>query len=188
MVEIYRDATRHGQQSQAGPLPASITPVSASQSNCQDLSAYDEGDEYSDIDEGYVFKETIAADQKPLCGPVFSANAAHQPPAAPATKATTDITTDKTSVPTGSESTVTATTEKPTNKPVAQSLYAPYTRTQINELESLFPRLPNPDIAIYMYPHLSTRNEVPVPGYTTVIPLYERVQYALPGEPQAVKK
>lgn len=65
-------------------------------------------------------------------------------------------------------------------------LHDTYTRNAENEIKSLFPRLPNPDINIYMYPHLSTRNRVPVPGYTTVIPLYERVQYALPGEAQAL--
>ncbi len=67
--------------------------------------------------------------------------------------------------------------------PPAQSLdYIPYTRTVDNELEVLFPRLANPDLAIYVYPHLATRTRAPIPGYTTVIPLYERVEYRLPGE------
>lgn len=35
---------------------------------------------------------------------------------------------------------------------------------------------------IYVYPHLATRVRAPIPGYTTVIPLYERVEYRLPGE------
>ncbi|MDE0334313.1 MAG: TIGR03751 family conjugal transfer lipoprotein [Defluviicoccus sp.] len=59
---------------------------------------------------------------------------------------------------------------------------ATYTRTAANELELLFPRLPNPDIYIYVTPHLATDERVPVPGYTTAVPLYERVEYALPGE------
>lgn len=69
-------------------------------------------------------------------------------------------------------------------KLVAQSepLYEDYTRTPSNEIRTLFPRLPNPDIEIFIYPHLATKNQVPVPGYTTVIPLYETVQYAMPGE------
>jgi len=62
-------------------------------------------------------------------------------------------------------------------------LYESFNRTADNEIRVLFPRLPNPDIAIYIYPHLATKNQVPVPGYATVIPLYEKVQYALPGEP-----
>ena len=57
-----------------------------------------------------------------------------------------------------------------------------YTRTGANELELLFPRLPNPDIYIHVLPHLATDERVPVPGYTTAVPLYERVEYALPGE------
>ena len=57
-----------------------------------------------------------------------------------------------------------------------------YTRTAANELELLFPRLPNPDIYIHVPPHLATGERVPVPGYTTAVPLYERVEYALPGE------
>ena len=57
-----------------------------------------------------------------------------------------------------------------------------YTRAAANELELLFPRLPNPDIYIHVAPHLATGERVPVPGYTTAVPLYERVEYALPGE------
>lgn len=57
-----------------------------------------------------------------------------------------------------------------------------YTRTAANELELLFPRLPNPDIYIHVLPHLATGERVPVPGYTTAVPLYERVEYALRGE------
>ena len=57
-----------------------------------------------------------------------------------------------------------------------------YTRTALNELELLFPRLPNPDVLIYVYPHLATEERVPVPGYTTAVPLYARPEYALPGE------
>ncbi len=59
---------------------------------------------------------------------------------------------------------------------------ASYTRTAANELELLFPRLPNPDIYIHVLPHLATDERVPVPGYTTAVPLYGRVEYALPGE------
>ena len=62
---------------------------------------------------------------------------------------------------------------------------APYARTAANELELLFPRLPNPDIYIYVLPHLATEERVPVPGYTTAVPLYGRVEYALPGEMDA---
>ena len=62
-----------------------------------------------------------------------------------------------------------------------------YTRTAANELELLFPRLPNPDIYIYVPAHLATELRIPVPGYTTAVPLYERVEYALPGEGGAAR-
>ncbi len=57
-----------------------------------------------------------------------------------------------------------------------------YTRTAANEIKQLFPRLPNPDLVMYVYPHLRGQEPVPVPGYSTVFPFYSRVQYALPGE------
>lgn len=57
-----------------------------------------------------------------------------------------------------------------------------YTRTAANEIYRQFHRLPNPDLVMYVFPHLAGSDPVPVPGYTTVFPLYQRVQYALPGE------
>ncbi|WP_446027555.1 TIGR03751 family conjugal transfer lipoprotein [Lelliottia amnigena] len=57
-----------------------------------------------------------------------------------------------------------------------------YTRTARNEIVSQFRRLPNPDLVMYIFPHLAGNNPVPIPGYSTVFPLYQRVEYALPGE------
>lgn len=57
-----------------------------------------------------------------------------------------------------------------------------YTRTSQNEIYSQFKRLPNPDLVMYVFPHLAGSDPAPVPGYTTVFPLYQRVQYAMPGE------
>jgi len=57
-----------------------------------------------------------------------------------------------------------------------------YTRNAQNEVDSQFKRLPNPDLVMYVFPHLAGTDPVPVPGYTTVFPLYQRVQYAMPGE------
>lgn len=51
-----------------------------------------------------------------------------------------------------------------------------------NATQALFRRLPNPDLEMYIFPHLAGSEGVPVPGYTTVFPFYNRVQYALPGE------
>lgn len=69
-------------------------------------------------------------------------------------------------------------------RPLDDDLVDPsaYTRTAQNEIEALFVRLPNPDLILYVYPHLATEDEVPIPGYSTVFPMYERVIYALPGE------
>ncbi|MBX6317219.1 MULTISPECIES: TIGR03751 family conjugal transfer lipoprotein [Pseudomonadota] len=64
----------------------------------------------------------------------------------------------------------------------APQAQARYTRTAQNEIYRQFHRLPNPDLVMYVFPHLAGSDPVPVPGYTTVFPLYQRVQYALPGE------
>lgn len=57
-----------------------------------------------------------------------------------------------------------------------------YTRDAQNEIEGLFPRLPNPTLVMYVFPHLSGEEGSPVPGYATSFPLYPGVEYALPGE------
>ncbi|KAI3479603.1 hypothetical protein L1887_58330 [Cichorium endivia] len=54
-------------------------------------------------------------------------------------------------------------------RPLAQTdlsaaLQEPYTRTAVNEIRNLFPRLPNPDLVMYVYPHLSGTEQAPVPG------------------------
>jgi conjugative transfer region lipoprotein (TIGR03751 family) len=57
-----------------------------------------------------------------------------------------------------------------------------YTRQAQNEIEASFPRLPNPTLVMYVFPHLAGDEAVPVPGYATSFPMYEGVEYALPGE------
>jgi conjugative transfer region lipoprotein (TIGR03751 family) len=56
-----------------------------------------------------------------------------------------------------------------------------YTRQASNEIEQLFPLLPNPQMVLYIFPHLSAEG-APVPGYATAFPMYPVDQYALPGE------
>lgn len=56
-----------------------------------------------------------------------------------------------------------------------------YTREAANEIEQLFPMLPNPRIVLYVYPHFTAKGR-PVPGYATAFSLYEKDEYALPGE------
>ncbi|KAE9776543.1 TIGR03751 family conjugal transfer lipoprotein, partial [Escherichia coli] len=56
-----------------------------------------------------------------------------------------------------------------------------YSRTQESEISQQFPRLPNPDMVMYVFPHLAEGSS-PVPGYSTVFSFYSRTQYAMPGE------
>lgn len=68
-----------------------------------------------------------------------------------------------------------------TERTLSQQTRESYSRTQENEIQQTFPRLPNPDLVMYVFPHLADGN-TPVPGYSTVFPFYSQVQYALPGE------
>ena len=58
-----------------------------------------------------------------------------------------------------------------------------YTRDVYTELDTRFPRLPNPILIMYVFPHLSGEL-TPIPGYSTMFPLYDHPVYALPGETQ----
>ena len=57
-----------------------------------------------------------------------------------------------------------------------------YTRDAFTEIDVRFPRLPNPTLVMYVFPHLAGETRAPVPGYATAFPMYEQVEYALPGE------
>ena len=62
--------------------------------------------------------------------------------------------------------------------------YTGYTQTESNQLNSLFPLLPNPNIVMYIYPHFvgPGNDQIPVPGYSTAFPLYLHTQYAMPDD------
>lgn len=62
--------------------------------------------------------------------------------------------------------------------------YSAYTRTATNEVQSLFKPINNPEIPVYIYPHLAYlgSDAVPVPGYTTDFFLYTRNHFATPEE------
>ena len=49
-----------------------------------------------------------------------------------------------------------------------------------NKLDEQFPRLPNKELIIFVWPHL--KGEMVVPGYYSKITLYEKNHFALPGE------
>ena len=50
-----------------------------------------------------------------------------------------------------------------------------------NQIKSLFKTLENPDIIIFVYPHIS-KGGLPIPAYTTQIKLFNIENYALPNE------
>ena len=56
-------------------------------------------------------------------------------------------------------------------------------RSTYEHLQKTFPRLPNPELVMYITPHLTSGGR-PVPGYSTIFPMYKETQYALPGEHQ----
>ena len=62
------------------------------------------------------------------------------------------------------------------------TMYSTYADDARQELDQLFPVLPNPTLVIYVHPHLAGEDLAPVPGYYTSIPLTDRTHYALPGE------
>jgi conjugative transfer region lipoprotein (TIGR03751 family) len=53
----------------------------------------------------------------------------------------------------------------------------------LEPMNQRFARVPNPDLVMVVFPHLS-KGKYPVPGYVTTFPMYETAQYALPGEVQ----
>jgi len=69
---------------------------------------------------------------------------------------------------------------RPTNDE-SNDLYG-YTREAHNEHSALFPRLPNPRLVMYVYPHIAGSSDSGIPGYSTEFSMYEKVYYALPGE------
>lgn len=56
-----------------------------------------------------------------------------------------------------------------------------YVRDARNEIHALFPQVPNPTLVMFVFSHLAGPVGVPMPGYATSFPMYEDIQYALPG-------
>ena len=56
-----------------------------------------------------------------------------------------------------------------------------YTRSAATELTTRFPRVPNPTLVMFVFPHI-VGGDMPVPGYVTTFPLWDNAPYALPGE------
>jgi conjugative transfer region lipoprotein (TIGR03751 family) len=49
-------------------------------------------------------------------------------------------------------------------------------------IRELYPKLPNPDLFMYVKPHVMGASGAVVPGYYTQFTLYEKIPYALPNE------
>ena len=62
--------------------------------------------------------------------------------------------------------------------------YTGYTANSVNQINHLFKRMPNPEVDLYVYPHLVNENgeSQPVPGYTTAFFMYKSNHFALPSE------
>lgn len=74
---------------------------------------------------------------------------------------------------------------KPYNTGNKNHFVSPYVQTsihEINEANEIFSLVRNPQLTMYVYPHLAGNNEAPVPGYFTAFSLYEKNYYAVPGE------
>lgn len=67
-------------------------------------------------------------------------------------------------------------------RPVKDDVPGGPARQALDTIEARFTRLANPVLVLYVYPHLAEKERVPVPGYFTVFSLYERAEYARPGE------
>jgi conjugative transfer region lipoprotein (TIGR03751 family) len=50
-----------------------------------------------------------------------------------------------------------------------------------SQIERRFVRAQNPDLVMTVFPHLA-KGKYPIPGYVTTFPMYESVEYLLPGE------
>lgn len=62
--------------------------------------------------------------------------------------------------------------------------YQGYTRDAFNEIQNLFKPLDNPQILIYVFPHIALIGDEQLikPGYTTGFFLYKQNQFALASE------
>ena len=52
----------------------------------------------------------------------------------------------------------------------------------VENIEQTFPTLKNPFLVMYVYPNLDAEDGTPIPGYWTTFPMYEQIEFALPGE------
>ena len=64
-----------------------------------------------------------------------------------------------------------------------QSDLSRYTRADLTgRVKKRFPKLPNAEFTMYVFPHISKRSGLLIPLYATNWMLYEKTHYAKPGE------
>ncbi len=56
------------------------------------------------------------------------------------------------------------------------------TSTVLLASNSHFHKIHNPELKMYVYPHLAGKDQVPIPGYYTAFNAYTQDHYALPTE------
>lgn len=56
------------------------------------------------------------------------------------------------------------------------------TALPLNVTNVPFHKVPNPELKMYVYPHLAGKDELPVPGYYTAFNAYTQDHYVLPNE------
>lgn len=55
-------------------------------------------------------------------------------------------------------------------------------KSQLTVGKANFHKLANPELKMYVFPHLAGTTEIPIPGYSTAFNAYDRDHYALPQE------
>lgn len=58
----------------------------------------------------------------------------------------------------------------------------PQTALLLNVTSTPFHKVLNPELKMYVYPHLAGKDELPVPGYYTAFNAYTQDHYVLPNE------
>lgn len=56
------------------------------------------------------------------------------------------------------------------------------TALPVNVSDTSFHKVLNPELKMYVYPHLAGKNELPIPGYYTAFNAYTQDHYVLPNE------
>lgn len=60
--------------------------------------------------------------------------------------------------------------------------YLPRGTKESSSVDREFRKLPNPELKMYVFPHVAGKEEVPIPGYYTAFSAYEQDHYALQNE------